>query len=331
MLAVLETLSLRLGLPVESLMAFGIGIGVLVLLFGVHAALRRPDRALVRLAALSGSRRQQRHDRALLLPAAKGPGAVMKAFVPTEKAKLSALQRKLVQAGLTRPDAVQVYTLIRVGLAVGLPALFLILLALARMPASPLPERLAAWLNGRTTLGTYQGLSILLALGYYVPHRWLESRAAERRLRIEESFPNALDLMQVSVEAGLGFDAAMIRVANEISRSAPEISQEFLAVQHQVQAGRSREDAMRDMADRVGIETLRSFTNVVQQSLQFGTSMAQAMTTYSEELRQMRELRAQEMANKLPVKMSGVMASLMLPALVMLTIGPVIIRYMRQF
>ncbi len=88
---------------------------------------------------------------------------------------------------------------------------------------------------------------------------------------------------------------------------------------------------MRDMADRVGLDSIRSFASVVQQSIKFGTSMSVAMTTYADELRQTRELRAQEMANKLPVKMSAVMASLMLPALVMMTIGPVVIRYIRQF
>jgi tight adherence protein C len=331
MLANLETLSLQLGVTAESLMAFVGGFGILLLVLGLHAALRRPDRALVRLAAISGSRRNDRLDRALLLPSPKGPGTIMKAFLPSEKGKLGTMQRKLMQAGVTRADAVQVYTLVRIGLAIGLPAFFLVVLSLARMPDTPLPAALAKWLTGLSTLGVYQGLSVLLALGYYVPHRWLESRASARQLRIEESFPNALDLMQVSVEAGLGFDAAMIRVANELTRSAPEIAQEFLTVQLQVQAGRPRDQAMREMADRVSLETFRSFANVVEQSLHFGTSMAQAMTTYSEELRQTRELRAQEMANKLPVKMSGVMASLMLPALVLLTIGPVIIRYMQQF
>lgn len=129
----------------------------------------------------------------------------------------------------------------------------------------------------------------------------------------------------------MGFDAAMTRVGNELAHSTPEIAYEFLTVQRQIQAGRSREEAMIDMANRVGVESVRSFANVVAQSMQFGTSMAQALTTYSEDLRQQRELRAQEMANKLPVKMSAVMASFMLPALIMLSIGPVVIRFIRNF
>jgi tight adherence protein C len=265
------------------------------------------------------------------MPAERGPGTLMKAFIPSEKDKRSSLQRKLMQAGLARPDAIQIYTFTRIGLALGLPAVFLALLYAARISDGLMPGGLARALLGLSTLGIYQILSVLVALGYFVPTYWLESRVNARKLRIEEGFPNALDLIQISIEAGLGFDAAMTRVANELTRPAPEIAQEFLTVQHQVQAGRPRDAAMRDMADRVGLESIRSFANVVQQSIKFGTSMSVAMTTYADELRQTRELRAQEKANKLPVKMSIAMASLMLPALVLMTIGPVVIRYLRQF
>lgn len=331
MLQYLEQVALRLGLQPEALLAIGVGFGVLLLAIGLVTALRRPDPAVARIAAISRTRQQQRKDRMFLLPTERGPGTLMKAFVPSEKEKRSSLQRKLMQAGLARPDAIQIYTLVRVGLAMGLPVAFLALLYLARMSDSILPAGLTQTLVGFSTLRVYQILSVLLAIGYFVPTYWLESRVKARKLRIEEGFPNALDLIQVSIEAGLGFDAAMTRVANELKRVSPEISQEFLTVQYQVQAGRPRDAAMRDMADRVGLESIRSFANVVQQSIRFGTSMSQAMTTYADELRQTRELRAQEMANKLPVKMSAVMASLMLPALIMMTIGPVVIRYLRQF
>lgn len=331
MLEYLELVALRLGLEPEVLLAIGVGFGVLLLALALVSALRRPDPAVARIASISSARVQQRKDRMFLMPAERGPGALMKAFVPSEKEKRSSLQRKLMQAGLTRPDAIQIYTLVRIGLALGLPAAFLALLYAARLSDTVLPAGLAQTLAGFSTIRIYQILSVLLAIGYFVPTYWLEARVKARKLRIEEGFPNALDLIQISIEAGLGFDAAMTRVANELKRVSPEISQEFLTVQYQVQAGRPRDAAMRDMADRVGLESIRSFSNVVQQSIKFGTSMTQAMTTYADELRQTRELRAQEMANKLPVKMSAVMASLMLPALVMMTLGPVVIRYLRQF
>ena len=172
---------------------------------------------------------------------------------------------------------------------------------------------------------------MLVAAGYFGPVYWLNGRVTERRRRIEESFPNALDLMQISVESGLGFDAAMTRVGNELMHTSPDIAFEFLSVQRQVQAGRARDAAMLDMAQRTGVETVRSFANVAKQSMQFGTNMSTALTTYAHELRAYREMRAHEMANKLPVKMSAVLASLMLPVLIMLTIGPVVIRYIRYF
>jgi tight adherence protein C len=331
MLEYLEMVALRLDVSLEVLLAASAGFGVLLLLIGLIAALRRPDPALARIAAISRHRGQDRKDRMFLMPSEKGPGALMKAFIPSEKDKRSALQRKLMQAGLTGANAVQAYTMVRVGLALGLPAAFLAILNIARLSDIWLPNDLRDLLLGLSTIRIYQTLSVLVAIGYFAPAYWLESKVKARKLRIEESFPNALDLMQVSIEAGLGFDAAMTRVGNELKRPSPEIAQEFLIVQYQVQAGRPRELAMRDMAERVGLDSIHSFSNVVNQSIKFGTSMAQAMTTYADELRQTRELRAQEMANKLPVKMSAVMASLMLPALVMMTIGPVVIRYIRNF
>lgn len=331
MLEYLEMVSLRLDLPLEFLLAGGAGFGVLLVVAGLVAALRRPDPAVARIAAISKHRGQDRKDRMFLMPSEKGPGTFMKAFVPSEKDKRSTLQRKLMQAGLTSPSAIQSYTMVRIGLALGMPAVFLALLNFARLSDLWLPTNLREILLGFSTLRVYQILSVLVTIGYFAPTYWLESKVKARKLRIEESFPNALDLMQVSIEAGLGFDAAMTRVGNELKRPSPEIAQEFLMVQLQVQAGRPRELALRDMAERVGLDSIQSFSNVVNQSIKFGTSMAQAMTTYADELRETRELRAQEMANKLPVKMSAVMATLMLPALVMMTIGPVVIRYLRNF
>jgi DNA-binding CsgD family transcriptional regulator len=124
----------------------------------------------------------------------------------------------------------------------------------------------------------------LTAFGYYVPMLWLMDRIRERKERIEQVFPNALDLLQISVEAGLGFDTAMTRVGNELVRTSPDIAFEFLSVQRQVQAGRARDTALLDIADRTGVDTVRSFANVVQQSMQFGTSMGEALEAYAREI-----------------------------------------------
>ena len=153
----------------------------------------------------------------------------------------------------------------------------------------------------------------------------------ERQLEVSETFPNALDLMVVAVEAGLGFDAAMTRVSNEMEHIAPAIAQEFRLVQLEIAAGGEREKALLDMASRTNVDEVASFASVILQSVQFGTSVGEALTTYASEMRISRELKAQEMANKLPVKMSGVMASLMLPALFLLILGPIAIRWSNTF
>ncbi len=158
MLSYLQALSIRLGLPLESLLAIGVGLGVLLLLWAVLTAVRRPDPAVQRIAAIAGARRLDRMDRALLLPSAKGPSGLMKAFVPTREEKLGALQRKLIQAGVTRPNAVGLYTAVRIALALGLPLAFLGLTALALRRKEEKYERMSAW--------SFVLSFVLLALAY---------------------------------------------------------------------------------------------------------------------------------------------------------------------
>ncbi len=173
--------------------------------------------------------------------------------------------------------------------------------------------------------------AVFILVGFFGPAIWLSARASERRDRIEKSFPNALDLIQISVESGLGFEAALARVADELSIAAPDLCAEFKHAQQEIYAGRDREMAYQSMAERLMIEEAHAFVNVVLQSYRFGTSLSQALLAYSSEMRQRRELAAQEKANKLPVYMSAVMAGLMMPALLIVTIGPVVLRYMQGF
>lgn len=194
--------------------------------------------------------------------------------------------------------------------------------------AGLLPAILADKVEATSRLRLLQIAAIGAGIGFYGPGFWLYSRIKARKDKISKAFPNALDLVQISVEAGLGFDAAINRVGNELGRVTPEIAYEFLLLQLEIQAGRDRESALFDMAERMGIDEARSFALVIAQSLQFGTSLTVALKTYAIEMRQMRELAAQEKANKLPVQMSGVMSVLMLPALFLITLTPIIIRYM---
>ena len=330
MLPQIERLALTLGLPEQTLLIAGIGFGILMVTLGVAALLGERNPAADRIAA-AGASRGSRSARGLLQEQARDPAGVWKAVLPTDLGQRTELTRKLARAGFGGPHALRTFTLIRIGFGIVVPAAFVGLVFLARSPDVLLPFGLAERLGGFSDMTVTRITVVLVAAGYFLPVKSVESRAAARMRKIEAAFPNALDLMQISVEAGLGFDAAMTRVGNELAEVSPEIAFEFLTVQRQVQAGRPREQAMADMALRTGVDTVRSFANVVAQSMQFGTPMAEALTAYAREMRETREMRAQEAANKLPVKMSGVLASLMLPALILLTVGPVVIRYVRFF
>ncbi|EYD76716.1 Type II/IV secretion system protein TadC, associated with Flp pilus assembly [Rubellimicrobium mesophilum DSM 19309] len=327
----IEFLASQLGLTPTTLLLAGIGLGCILGFVGIAALAGDRNPAAARLAAGRSTRITARVDRGLLRNPDEDPKGLAKVFVPTDLSQRVQLARDLAQAGFSGRHSVRNYQLIRVVFGVLLPGALLALLILARTPGVTMPLDIQSRVAHLTNNQIMIGLSLLVATGYFGPHYWLQGRVAERRRRIEEAFPNALDLLQVSVEAGLGFDAAMTRVGNELAPVSPDLSWEFLSVQRQVQAGRPREAALADMAARTGVETVRSFASVVTQSMQFGTSMSEALTAYAAEMRLYREMKAQEMANKLPVKMSAVLASLMLPAMVLITLGPVVIRFIRNF
>lgn len=319
-----------LGISYQWVLILGIGIGVLTVFWGFTFIISERNPAADRIAAGSAQRRERRLDRGVLQAPNYDPKGVWKAFLPRNMKERSELSRKLEQAGYNGQHNLRNFTFVRIVLGLVLPGLLLGLLLLSRTQLVSLPfdlhHRAAAMSEG----GIIRLLTVLVFLGYFVPIKWLNGRADQRRMRIEQAFPNALDLMQVSVEAGLGFDAAMTRVGNELVEISPDMAFEFLTVQRQIQAGRDRDAALQDMAHRTNVDVIRSFAAVVSQSIQFGTPMTDALTAYAREMREFREMKAQEMANKLPVKMSAVLASLMLPALILITIGPVIIRYIRM-
>lgn len=250
-------------------------------------------------------------------------------FAPKSSEERFAVQMALARAGFRGSGAVAGYYLTRLLLGLGLPVLFLLALTFSKMPSSP--GWLSSSLSQMSTIGIAQVTCILCAIGFFGPGLWLKARITERREAIQDAFPNALDLIQIAVEAGMGFDQALTRVAAEIKSVAPELADEIISAENEIQAGRDRERALMRMARRTGVDEVASFVNVVLQSARFGTPMSEALTTYAEEMRMTRELKAQEKANKLPVQMSAVMASLMLPAILMLTLGPVVIRYVHYF
>ena len=310
----------------------GIVIGSLLIVYGFFGGLIAQNPVGRRYHAGKPAQRRSAFEAGLLNNADVDPKGFMKALMPQNREKRTRIRRQLMNAGMVGQNAIVKYYTMRVLLAIALPGIFLTILVLHQAGILPLPAQVSEVFDGsQGQLLTYYLVTCLVLMGFFLPALWLRSKVDERQMEVSETFPNALDLMVVAVEAGLGFDAAMTRVSNEMEHNAPAIAQEFRLVQLEVAAGGDREKALMDMARRTNVDEVASFASVILQSIQFGTSVSDALTTYASEMRISRELKAQEMANKLPVKMSGVMASLMLPALFLLILGPIAIRWTSTF
>jgi len=229
--------------------------------------------------------------------------------------KDDALRRKLISAGFTAPYAPRVYTLLRLVLVIGLPVtVFLFFWASASSPS---------------VMKLYISLVIAAAAGLYLPSLFVQAKADRRKQDLINGFPDALDLMLVCVEAGLGLEAAFARVGMEMTTSHPRLAEQFGAVVLELRAGRSHEDALRRMADRAGADEIRAFGTLLIQSTKLGSSIAQTLRTYASEMREKRRMRAEEKAHRLPVLISIPLVACMLPTMIGVLMLPAMIRVVR--
>ena len=225
------------------------------------------------------------------------------------------LRQSLTLAGFDNPNAVIWYVICRFGLALLLPGVYILMQMSAAKPATGMASVL--WPLG------------LCAIGLFIPSRVLDSLANARQTQLEIEFPDALDLMVVCVEAGLSLDASFVRVGQEIGESHPQISNEFERVSEQLRAGRARPDALRSMADRTGVNAIRSFVALLIQTEMLGSGVAQTLRTYSSELRQTRFIRAEEKAMRIPVLMTIPLVVCILPVIVTALLLPAMIDVVR--
>ena len=239
-----------------------------------------------------------------------------------EKAGLSlvdtrddSLRKKLAAAGYSATYAPRVYTLVRLVLVIGLPLLMFGLI----------------WLSGSSPgiFKIYAAVVISALAGLYLPSVFIAAKADRRQREIINGFPDALDLMLVCVEAGLGLDSAFARVGMEMVTSHPKLAEQFGAVVLELRAGRSHEDALRRMADRAGAEEIRAFATLLIQSSKLGSSIAQTLRVYAAEMRERRRMRAEEKAHRLPVLLSLPLVGCMLPVMIGVLMLPAIIRVIR--
>lgn len=315
-----------LALTGETIIYFLIGMGALLSFFGIYLVAYNRDPVVERMKATALGYAKASDRKALMKAPDKLPEGILKALIPEDRSERTQIRFRLRQAGFDGPNAVRNFFVLRLVLAMVAPTAVVLLFSIREF--ANVPTGFDEYLNSFSNIAIMQIVAVITAVGFYGPTYWLNRQIKGRQLEIELGFPNALDLLQISSEAGLAFDAAMTRVAQNLSTISPAISEEFLMCQAEVLAGRHREQALFDMAERMGVDEVNAFVAVVSQSMEYGTSISDAMNSYAIEMRETRELKAQEKANKLPVQMSGVMATLMLPALFMITLGPTIIKYM---
>lgn len=229
---------------------------------------------------------------------------------PEEDAHL--LRRRLIQAGYRGRSNLELYAGLRVILALGAAVLAFLVLR---------TEQLAP-----TIFVTLAGV----AVGYYLPAVTLDRQLRARQQRLLRTFPDALDLLVSSVEAGLGLDAAFRRVAKEIETAAPELAKELQLVNYEVEAGVPRIEALRHLDARTGLDEVNALVNVLAQAERFGTSVARALRVHANLVRTKRMLAAEERAAQISPKLTVAMILFILPSLFCILLGPAGINIVRK-
>jgi tight adherence protein C len=234
--------------------------------------------------------------------------------VPASGRDLPRLKRRLMRAGFRHPNAAAYFQGTRL-------VATLILAAVALVLVWQWPWASENWLLAMAA-GT--------GLGYMAPMQYVMLRIRRRQHAIAHGLPNTLDLMVVCVESGLGIDQTMLQVAKELQTAHPEICSEFAVMNLELRAGKRRAEALHNLADRCGVEDVKKLVAVLVQTDRFGTSIAQCLRGHADYLRTMARQRAEEQAAKLAVKLVFPIFFCVLPTLFVVTIGPVIIRLIRD-
>ena len=291
------------------LLAFALGLGTYAL---YQVFVRDRDPVAVRLRDLRTRALAARpvHDDERPNPLASLL-AVLGGFLPTGESQ-EAVHSGLVRAGIRTPGAALVFLGAKAASAVLCGAGWVALnFALARPIGSIV-------LSG----------GIAAAVGFYLPTLWLFLKGEGRRAQIQSSLPDALDLLVVCVEAGLGLNAAIDRVGREIALASPALSDELNLVGQEIRTGLTRADALRRLARRTGVEDLYALTAMLIQADKLGTSIAQSLRAHAESMRTKRRQRAEQAARKAGIKLAFPLVFLIFPALMIVILGPAAIQLM---
>jgi tight adherence protein C len=238
-------------------------------------------------------------------------GPLVALVKPNRTDELSQLRTSLIQGGLRSKHAMETFLASKVILAVGATLTYLQLNASQAVPLG-LPEVAAVAL-------------VICAAAFFVPNLWLSSKISQRKTRIRRDLPNAMDLLVTCVEAGLGLDQALSRVATELKGAAPILAGELNTTFLETQAGFSRRESFRRLSERTGVDDLRQLTAVLAQTEIFGTSVARALRGHADGMRIIRMQHAERKAGMAGVKMTFPLVLCILPCVIGVVLGPAIV------
>jgi tight adherence protein C len=286
---------------------FVFGLGIMFLVAGVSDPVRRRLQGLVHPRAAKGDTTDR---------VARALEPLAPLILPSKDWERSRVQTVLVHAGYRQANAFVIYFALKSLFGLGLPVMLLI--AAPFFPQFGLVEVLFA-------------AGLLSFLGLMLPNLFLARKVRQRQRVLRNSFPDAIDLLVVCIEAGLGLNAALQRVAQEMRASHPELAEELALVTAEIRAGVDRVAALKHLGDRTGLEDINGFAALLSQTLRFGTSIADTLRIYSDEFRDKRMQRAEELAAKLGTKMIFPLVLCLFPGFFVVAIGPAIIRVIEAF
>jgi tight adherence protein C len=237
-------------------------------------------------------------------------------LVPRKEGERSRVGRLLMHAGFRSSAALPLYYGCKALLLIALP--LLVIFVSAFLP--------------RVTSGKLMFAAVTVAfLGSLIPSVWLDHRVSNRQRELRVAFPDALDLLVVCVEAGLGLAPALQRVADDLMISHPELGTELALVNAEIRAGIERTQALKNLADRTGLGDIRGLVTLLVQTMRFGTGVADALRVYSEEFRDKRMQAAEEAAAKIGTKMIFPLTLCLFPSFFLITVGPAVLRVIAVF
>jgi tight adherence protein C len=235
-------------------------------------------------------------------------------ILPASPKDVTVMQRRLIRAGLRGPNALKMLYGSKLVFGVAVPILMGAVVA-----GSP-----------SDTSNKLMAIIAAAAAGFWGPNEYVKLVGQRRQKLIRRALPNALDLMVVCVESGLGMDQAVMQVAKELEHAHPEISEEFALVNLELKAGKRRAEALRNLAERTAVDDLKKLVAVLIQADRFGTGVAQSLRAHADFMRVQARQAAEEKAAKLGVKLVFPIFFCILPSLFVVTVGPMVVRIMRE-